>query len=720
MCDTVHVSLISELSLSEYTEARAVHCSQVHTNPCHKCERILQVARTVHEQGYCTLSKAFSMAAPDKEYTAERARSLLLQMPLVSVRMGDPAKGNSFSILMELYPGTDYAKMGTILNGLANTFVPKGISLGKSTVKMLMSIAQSDRERECLRYTLYKASGMTPTAVRRAYGFEYMQARASRVEAAILEIQQIREAITDLACIEDESLLARFGIRTQADSSSDESDEEETLSPQELENLSLSRSPDAVTDSSAEQLSNDDYLQHSCRDEDPADLKLLLDQCQYNWFEFVERLQCQLHKDVSTDAEMFFNEIPKLELDPQAQQLVEQSHLVYLASEQDMYEQDRMARTINGEIVTDSESDDPESYVRLRDPLSEEGKSLVAKKRAAIRRKAKRRQVKAIAERRFLSRKVGKKTSRILRECPDIGKTIEIFVQERNVGADAWRRTGVLTFDGNTRLKEKATYEGIRQHLQKAYKRKFSYGTVVQLCIPRNKRRMSSKRYQGLAKVTSRRARKGFSLKFNPDAHWSAAFYKGLNQLQYVDGRDLINMNRDDATRFRLDTLTTCKQYSTPVVSGRDVLTTRTDYVNKYPSVLQTSSYNFTATSTTEEVCAGVVKAPKIHQKNPVQHASDLELLESKEELQCAFVNPVSGLPKPVECIRVDGASDEGPSHEEVQFCWTARHLSKGKLATLVTTRNSGSSYLNRVELQNGCLSLGHANTVIPSTIAGS
>lgn len=42
------------------------------------------------------------------------------------------------------------------------------------------------------------------------------------------------------------------------------------------------------------------------------------------------------------------------------------------------------------------------------------------------------------------------------------------------------------------------------------------------------------------------------------------------------------------------------------------------------------------------------------------------------------------------------------------------------KLMSLVTTRSSGSSYLNRVELQNGCLALGHANTFIPSTLGGS
>ena len=41
--------------------------------------------------------------------------------------------------------------------------------------------------------------------------------------------------------------------------------------------------------------------------------------------------------------------------------------------------------------------------------------------------------------------------------------------------------------------------------------------------------------------------------------------------------------------------------------------------------------------------------------------------------------------------------------------------LKKATIATQVTTRSSGSSYSNCVELQNGCLTLGHSNTFIPS-----
>ena len=101
--------------------------------------------------------------------------------------------------------------------------------------------------------------------------------------------------------------------------------------------------------------------------------------------------------------------------------------------------------------------------------------------------------------------------------------------------------------------------------------------------------------------------------------------------------------------------------------------------------------------------------------KNPAQHAADLQM---QEEVKPAF--STAGGPKMIKCIRVDGGSDEGPSHLEVQFWWTLRHIEAPTLATLITTRNSGSSYLNRVELQNGCLACAHANLFIPSNLNGS
>ena len=85
-----------------------------------------------------------------------------------------------------------------------------------------------------------------------------------------------------------------------------------------------------------------------------------------------------------------------------------------------------------------------------------------------------------------------------------------------------------------------------------------------------------------------------------------------------------------------------------------------------------------------------------------------------------AFINPTTNERKKIECIRVDGGNDEGPGHLEVQFFWTKLHLDKGSIVQLVTTRDSGSSNKNRVELQNGCLAQGHTNLFIPSSLNGS
>ena len=71
-------------------------------------------------------------------------------------------------------------------------------------------------------------------------------------------------------------------------------------------------------------------------------------------------------------------------------------------------------------------------------------------------------------------------------------------------------------------------------------------------------------------------------------------------------------------------------------------------------------------------------------------------------------------------CVRVDGASDEGPVYIEVQFLWTERHIDKRRICTVVTSRHSGGSYLNEVELMNGCIAKAHANLYISSTLSGN
>lgn len=563
--------------------------------------------------------------------------------------------------------------------------------ISKEVVKSLLS--QSDRERECLRYTVFKASGLSATQMRKQYGFESMNERSKVVDTALQHAKYIRESIEVLAKSKDRSVLKVLAIASdESDSITDESTDDDDQ--------------DATGDQEPQQ--QFEAVQH-----DVAKLVEIVRSSLFNYFEIVERLPgCPLSN--SSLLELVKPELPREEND----QLLISYEAFCLDEELHATIRLREVNTINGEIVTDSESDDADEICHVMTPLDDSMKALIQKKRKSIKRQASRLKAKHIAEQNFLHRKVSRKVRGIVKKFPDIGHTIEEFVKQNNVGADQWRRTGVLTFDGNVRDAKRVTYERIRQHLMSVYQREFSYGTTVQLCVARNKRRSSS-RYKGLAQVTSRRSRKGFQLRFNPDFHWSCALYRGLQYIQMTDGRCIINVNRDDAASFRLDTLATNRQHSAPAVKGCDVLTTHKDYVNRYRSVLQTTSYNFTGTLTTLECCAGVVKASPLFSKSPAQHAADFDMLHRKEELKNVFLQP-NGDPKNILCVRVDGASDEGPSHEEVQFFWTRDHLLNERLATLVTTRSSGSSFLNRVELQNGCLSRGHSNLFIPSTLSGS
>ena len=89
------------------------------------------------------------------------------------------------------------------------------------------------------------------------------------------------------------------------------------------------------------------------------------------------------------------------------------------------------------------------------------------------------------------------------------------------------------------------------------YKCHISYSIIVQLCVARNMRHRSAERYKDVAKVTTRCARKGFQLKYNPDFHWSNALYSLLNSLQLKDGSNITIINRDDSSGFRFSSFYT-------------------------------------------------------------------------------------------------------------------------------------------------------------------
>ena len=92
-------------------------------------------------------------------------------------------------------------------------------------------------------------------------------------------------------------------------------------------------------------------------------------------------------------------------------------------------------------------------------------------------------------------------------------------------------------------------------------------------------------------------------------------------------------------------------------------------------------------TTNTAEKCVAVAKPHHPIEKPPTQHFCDFLVLKEKEELK-AWMND-----KTVHCVRVDGASDEGPVQKKSNFAGHCLHISKATECTVVTTRHSGDSF---------------------------
>ena len=151
---------------------------------------MLKVAEAVANQGYIKLSDAFKFAFPSQTYKTDIARQRLLQIPLACIRLGDPKLGNSCWYLVAHVEGVNYSKFACFSEALLTN--KTAATIQRSEIKALLGLAQSDRERELIRYSIFRASGATPSAARKNFGFDSMKERSKLVLMAIEEARNIR------------------------------------------------------------------------------------------------------------------------------------------------------------------------------------------------------------------------------------------------------------------------------------------------------------------------------------------------------------------------------------------------------------------------------------------------------------------------------------------------------------------------------------------------
>lgn len=162
----------------------------------------------------------------------------------------------------------------------------------------------------------------------------------------------------------------------------------------------------------------------------------------WNWFAFVTLLEEQFKNQGYTSEVFdqflmdFARQLPELGLDEEEQRLTEHSRLSYL-------EHLRQKEADVGRISdTPSNSSDDEYNEEV---IPETQSEKIRLKLKQIDQKSRKKAKKEIEAQRLL-RKVSQSAKTIINTYPDIGEVIESFVQESDVGADSWRRTGCIHF----------------------------------------------------------------------------------------------------------------------------------------------------------------------------------------------------------------------------------------------------------------------------------
>lgn len=132
-------------------------------------------------------------------------------------------------------------------------------------------------------------------------------------------------------------------------------------------------------------------------------------------------------------------------------------------------------------------------------------------------------------------------------------------------------------------------------------KRLISYDTVIQSCVSQNKRRQSSKRYRGVANIKYQKPRKGFYPRLTLT----------LNGVTHSTNPGKLQKNGQHTL------------YDSPKLTGWSSWILLFDFTFMHPHRLSkqapstnSTSYNLSLSSTTSEVCCGIVKVSEVQNKD--------------------------------------------------------------------------------------------------------
>ena len=171
--------------------------------------------------------------------------------------------------------------------------------MSKEQMKKLLNLADSEAERERLRFAVVRGAGMSTKKAPSVYSFRDMTTQTKKVLDAAEEAQDIKECMLKVVRLEDKALLQGFGVD---DSASEESEPE---SETDVDSDDTSGMLDGVTNGNQSRNRNEDGSKEGSSELPPTEEGVIPHQFQFRDYmnsdetflqDFCHKLVCNYFK----------------------------------------------------------------------------------------------------------------------------------------------------------------------------------------------------------------------------------------------------------------------------------------------------------------------------------------------------------------------------------------------------------------------------------------
>ena len=156
----------------------------------------------------------------------------------------------------------------------------------------LLELAESEGEKQRLKFAVIRAAGLSSTKAKSIYSFDDMTSKTKKVKDALEEATAIHKVIENIAKSKDCALLNSLGIFY-----SDSSEGSQTDSDQDGSETDSDQDDTDALDGSDDREDNAENLTKDKEFFNNDQLLSILYQCKFNWLEFVH-VTGEMRKDL--------------------------------------------------------------------------------------------------------------------------------------------------------------------------------------------------------------------------------------------------------------------------------------------------------------------------------------------------------------------------------------------------------------------------------------